>query len=213
MTDLKDISELTNNGTGFKYQWSYDKMKDFSDVIPNPDYFKLSQPNGLEMNLYKDDKAFKQGSPTQPRTEIRGLGVIMDNRKYIYSFDQFLVNEPAFDYCWVQLFGGNGPNLMLRWRSGSFQLCSLQGDKSITDFAGKPSDDVGKWVNWKLEFILSMTDGYCKVFRNDVLVITSPPGNNSGENDSYIKNGIYAQQMKPANDVKVYKKNLIVLYN
>lgn len=208
MTNLTDVSQLS----GFKYQWSYDKMKDYSDSKPNPDYFKLSQPNGLEINLYKDDKTYKLGSPTEPRTELRGLAVIKDNTKYIYSFDQFLVVEPTFDYCWVQVLSETGPNLMLRWRNGSFQLCSIQGGNSKTKFSGKPSDDVGKWVNWKLEFVLSVTGGYCKVFRDGILVATSPSGNNSGQNNSYIKNGLYAQQEQPSNNVKVYKKNLVVMF-
>lgn len=211
MTDLTDINQLTNSGPGFTYQWSYDQMDGFSDKNPNPKYFKLT-PEGLEMNLYKTDKAFKQGSPTEARTELRGLGVVLDNRTYTYSFDQFLVNEPSFDYCWCQVFGGNGPNLMLRWRSGSFQLCSLQGKKSIVNFAGKPSDDVNKWVNWKLEFVLSLTNGYCKVYRDGKLVVESATPDNSGDNGSYIKNGIYAQQEKPSNDVKVIKKNISVSF-
>lgn len=212
MTDLNDISQLTKSGDGFKYQWSHDKMNGFSNVNPNPEYFKLAGENGLEMNIYEGDKPFESGSSTEPRTELRGLAKVLDNLVYTYSFDQFLVTEPTFDYCWCQVFGGNGPNLMLRWRSGSFQLCSLQGDKSILKFPGKPADDVGNWINWKLEFLLSNKGGYTKVYRNNELVIETTPGNNSGENDSYIKNGIYSQQMKPSNNVKVYKRNLMLYY-
>lgn len=212
MTDLNDISQLTNSGPGFKYQWSHDQMKDYSNINPNPKYFKISQPNGLELNIYSTDKPFESGSNTEPRTELRGLAKILDNTTYIYSFDQFLVNEPTFDYCWFQVFGGNGPNLIVRWRSGSFELLSIQGDKQNIKFPGKPPDDVGKWINWKIEFVLSTTNGYSKLFRNNILVASTTPGNNSGENNSYIKNGIYSQQMKPSNDVNVYKKNLQLYY-
>ncbi len=211
MTDLKDISQLTKAGDGFKYQWSYDKMKGFSNVNPNPDYFKLVGENGLEINLYQGDKPFESGSSTEPRTELRGLAKVLDNLAYTYSFDQYLVDLPTFDYCWCQVFGGNGPNIMLRWRSGSFQLMAIQGDHGSVKFEGNPQDDVGKWVNWKIEFLLSTQNGYAKVYRNNILLATLN-GNNTGANDSYIKNGIYAQQMKPSNNVKVYKKNLMLYY-
>lgn len=212
ITDLNDISQITNSGPGFKYQWSYDQMKGYSNTNPNPNYFKISQPNGLEINIYSTDKPFESGSSTTPRTELRGLAKVLDNKTYIYSFDQFLVNEPTFDYAWFQVFGGNGPNIIIRWRKGSFELLSIQGDKQIVKFNGNPTDDIGKWVNWKLEFVLSTNNGYSKLYRNNVLVASTTPGNNSGDNNSYIKNGIYSQQMNPSNDVKVYKKNLELYY-
>lgn len=206
MTDLTDISQLTS--AGFKYQWSYDQQASFSATNPNPKYFALGS-NGLEINIYQNDNPFQKGSPTEPRTELRGTAVVKDNVQYVYSFDQFLVNLPNFDYAWCQVFGGNGPNIILRWRSGSMALLVDQGDHVNVKFSGTPNDDVGKWVNWKIEFMLSTSNGYVRLYRDNVLMATAT-GNNSGADNSYIKNGIYSQQMKPSNDVKMYKKNLML---
>jgi chitosanase len=210
MTDTTDISKITNAGAGFKYQWSFDQQSGFSDTKPNPKYFNLIGENGLEMNLYATDKPFKKGDSTKPRTEMRGLAVVKDNVEYTYSFDQYLVNMPNFDYCWAQVFSSNGPNLMLRWRSGKMQFLSTQGDGIKNNFNGTPADDVGKWVNWKIVFYLAQSGGYSYLYRNGVLMTKMENVNNSGGNNSYIKHGMYAQQMDPKNDVKMYTKNLML---
>lgn len=66
------------------------------------------------------------------------------------SFDQFLVNLPSFDYAWAQIYGANGPNVILKWRKGYFQVSLSQGDMGSIKFPGKPEDIVGKWVNWRI---------------------------------------------------------------
>ncbi len=212
MTNYSGVSDLASSGAGFTFQYSYDKMSGFSATSPNPVYFTISPENGLETNLYVGDKPFKKGSNTEPRTELRGLAVVKDDIVYTYSFDQYLVDLPGFDYAFCQVFGGNGPNLIFRWRSGTFQILSDQGNKQIVNYSGTPSDDVGKWVSYKVEFLLSKSKGYTKLYRDNVLMCTVNNGNNSGDNGSYIKHGIYSQQMEPTNNVKLYTKNLMLYY-
>lgn len=55
--------------------------------------------------------------------------------------------------------------------------------------------------------MLSEVNGYLRLYQDNVLRANFT-GNNSGANDSYLKIGIYCQKMKPANDVKLYLRNL-----
>ncbi len=204
MTDLTDISQVES--AGFNFQYSYDQ----NTTPVNSKYFTISQPNGLEINIYSSDKPFKQGNTTFPRSELRGTAVILDNVKYTLIFDQFIVNAPTFDFCFVQIFGGKGPNLIVRYRKGVYELLSDAGIHKQFSFKSgiQPSELVGKWTNWKIEFLLDNSSGYTKVYRDSTLEVDTGPGNNSGNNNSYLKLGLYAQQMKPSNDVKEYIKNL-----
>lgn len=213
MTDLTDIKQLTD--AGFQYQWSYDKQDGYSATNPNPDYFKLSQPNGLEVNLYSDDKTFKSGSPTDPRVEIRGLATVNDNTHYVFSLDQFIVNYPTnFEYSWMQVFGGSSPNIMLRYRSGAFGLIVTANNlpNLKLDLAGTPVDLVGKWVNWKIEFLLS-TSGFVRVYKDNVLIGEVTGDTHAADikhgSYSYIKTGLYVQHVDCQN-MKAYIKNLFL---
>lgn len=207
LTDMTDIKQLTADG--FKFQWSIDKQKGFDMYNPNPDYFKFSQPNGLEINLYEGDKPFESGSPTEPRSELRSTKVILANTAYTLSFDRFLVDLPTFDFGFCQVFGDSGPNLILRWRSGNYELLQIQGEHSNTKFPGNPSDDVGKWTNYRIDFSMAVK-GYVRLYRNNIL-ISSFDGDNCGDCTTfYLKIGTYAQQMKPSNNVKIYLKNLFL---
>lgn len=200
LTNLSNITELQE----FKYQYSYDKD---TGKIPNPKYFNIS-PEGLEINIYKGDKSFLPENSTFPRTELRGLTPIYDDIKYTLSFDHFIKEYPkGFQYCWVQVFGKNGPNVMLRYRNDTYQLLSIQGHNQIVTLPGDVIDNINVWTNWKLEFLLSQNNGYIKVYRNNVF-IGEIKGNTSGENNSYIKLGLYSQQMDPNGTMTSYTKNL-----
>lgn len=209
MTDLTKIEDVAT--AGFNFQYSYDKQDGYTATKPNPAYFNITQPQGLEIGLYLGDKPFKQGNKTEPRTELRGLKVILDKVAYTLTFDRFNVDEPTFDFGFAQIFGDGFPNLILRWRSGGYQLLSAAGKKSITLFPGiKLSDDTGVWTNWKLEFMLDKSNGYTKVYRNNILLGETKTVNNSGGNNSYLKLGSYSQQMPPSNNIKAYIKNLML---
>ncbi len=207
ITNLTSISQLQTSSVGFKLQYSYDKHYNFTDMSPNPDYFSLEQPNGLKMSLYVGDKSESEGKTTFPRTEIRGLAKIDDGIKYVFSYDSFLKNLPTFDFCWGQIHGeGTAPNIILRWRNGKYDfICNDQKIK----IEGNPSNEVGKWVNWKFEFLLDSKNGYARIFRDNILLGTIN-GNTSTGGNSYIKQGLYAQQMVPSNNVSIYTKNLLL---
>ena len=207
-----DLTNLTSNVVdGFKYQYSYDKQEGFSDSNPNPDYFNYS-PSGYVFCIYKDDQPFKKGDDTFPRTEWRGLAQIRDNVAYTLSFDQYIDEYPdGYQFCWVQVFAGSGPNIMLRYRNGSYQLLCTQGKNPNLKLKGTPADDLNVWTNWKIEFLLATSNGYVKVYRNNELLGTIE-GNTSGQDDSYLKTGVYSQQMNPIGTMKIIKKNLQLWY-
>ena len=209
LTNLSNINELLD----FKYHYSYDKQKKSLPSYPNPLYFTINQPNGLEMNIYKDDLSFQKESHTFARTEIKGIAKILDNYKYTLTFDQFIYIYPGIDYqyCWIQVFGATGDNIMVRFRNGKFQLLVSMGKNDNLDLPGNPLDDVGKWINWKVEFLLSNSDGYVKIYRNNIF-LGQTTGNTSGENNSYLIHGIYSQQMDPIGTMTTYTKNLQLYY-
>ena len=204
-----DIKQLFD----FKYQYSYNKHKNFSESYPNPLYFDSNKTNGLEINIYKDDQTLQKGNLSYPRTELKGNKTILDNISYTLSFDQFIVNYPGIDYqyCWLQIYGNLGPNIMLRFRNQKFQLLSIMGKNHNINLPGSPLDDINMWINWKLEFLLSLEDGYVKVYKNNIL-LGEIIGNTSGGNNSYLKYGIYSQKMNPIGNMKTYTKNLQLYY-
>jgi len=204
LTNLPSISSLT----GFNYQYSYNQQNNYNSTNPNPNYFSVS-PTGLIMSIYPTDLSFQHGNSTEPRTELRGLVPILDNVEYILSFDQFIQTYPEteYDFCWCQVFGGNGPNVMLRYRSGHYELLCISGNLPNLKLSGDIKSDIGVWTNWKLNFFLSPTNGYVKVYRNNNLVGQSF-GNTSGGNNSYLKHGIYSQEMIPPSVMTTITKNL-----
>jgi hypothetical protein len=211
MNELVSIEELSKLGLTFQY--SYPAESGFSSTSPNPAYFQLVKPTGLAMSLHVGDEAFKKGSATEPRTELRFLAPISDNKDYVYQWDQYLMDEPKFDYAWSQVFGTNGPAFILRWRSGSMQLLQDQATKQVMKFVDSsitPASEVGKWIRYRFEFKCSSKgDGYCKLYRNDVLMCSNNNVKNSIGANAYLKNGIYSQQMPPSNDVLIYKDNIV----
>ena len=97
---------------------------------------------------------------------------------------------------------------MLRYRVGHYQLLEVQ----TNTFAGQLSDDIGKWTTWKAQFILATTGGYVNLYRNGVLLV-SAKGNTSGGNNSYLKQGIYSQEMNPPGIMTTYTRNLVLTSN
>ncbi len=213
MTEYKTMDEVSAAGGGNKWQYSFNAHSGFSETSPNPAYFSLDGANGLKACIYQGDKPFQSGNSTSPRTEMRNLSSIKDNVAYTLSFDRFLANEPKFDFCWFQIFGSSGPNLIFRWRSGTYQVLSDAGDHFTTNFPGTPADEVGVWVNWTCKFYLDKKAGWLQLYRNGVMVAEYSGANNAGGGNSYLKSsGIYAQQMNPANDVVTYTRNLVLYY-
>jgi len=205
------MAEVSAAGSGTKWQYSYPANVGFSATEPNPKYFKIGD-QGLEVNIYVGDKAFMAGNTTEPRSELRNMAVILDKVAYTLEFERYTNVAPTFDCGLMQIFGNSFPNIILRWRSGSYEILSDAGVHASYKFPGSLADDVGTWAHWKFEFLLDTTAGHERLYRNGVKLVDVEGINNSGGNNSYLKMGCYAQQMKPQNDVTTYLKNVMLYY-
>jgi len=192
----------------FNLQYSYDKDPEFEEQ-----YFKITD-EGLEINIYKDDNPFLQGSKTDPRSELRGLTSIKDNVNYVLTWEQCLKTYPTnFSFAFFQLFAKDGPNIMLRCKNDKHELLALQGKNKIVPIEMNILEDIGKFVSWKIEFSLSAVGGYIKVYKNDTCIGQILDANTSGQNDSYLKLGIYAQDMSPTDTTSIVIRNLQMTSN
>ena len=213
---------MSNINYIYNYEMSdYDFKKDFNlhysyDKDPNSekDYFKIKtdgDPHGLQINIYEDDKPFFKESNTEPRSEIRGLKNINDNTEYVLNWKQYLhTYSDDYNFTFFQLFGKHGPNIMLRWKNGIYELLALQGKNKIVPIELDIHDDIHKWVNWKIEFALSSIAGYIKVFKDQKLV-GELKGNTSGDNNSYLKLGFYNCDSAPECKSTLYIKDLTLI--
>lgn len=200
---MRDIREVN---LACHYQYSYPESKDFSQVnLPNPKYFKIidwpnpyypSANGGIQVSLYPDDHPFKKGSNTDARSEMRFLQGIFDDKEYICEWTSTLTDYTSPDqFCLFQIFGSDEPNVMIRYRNGSYQLLCSMGNNPNINFPGSPLEDLNKEINWKVDFRLSEEKGYIRVFKNEVQVVEIL-GNTSGGGSSYIKLGNYRQHEK-----------------
>jgi len=190
----------------FNLQYSFNKDPDFQE-----DYFKLCS-EGLKISIYKDDLPFLKNSKTNSRTELRGLAQINDGIKYTAVWDQFIEQyTPNYWFAFCQIFAKDGPNIMLRYKNNRYELLSLQGRNRTIPTQMSIDEDIGKWVNWKIDFLLLPSSGYVKVYKNDKL-LTEINGNTSGGNDSFWKQGIYSQDMEHSEDMSIIIKNLQLYY-
>ena len=190
----------------FNLHYSYDKDPDYENR-----YFKITSDNpaGLQISIYKDDLSFLKGSKTEPRSEIRSLLVIKDNIQYTLSWDQYIQNYlPSYWFSFFQLFAKDGPNVILRWKNNNYELLALNGKNKSVPIKLNITDDIDKWSNWKIAFNLSVVKGYIRVYRNNILIAEIADANTSGGDDSYLKLGIYSQDMLPINDMNITIKNL-----
>lgn len=184
----------------FSTQYSYEADPDYED-----DYFKITN-EGLDITLHDYDLPFIKNSKSYPRTELRGLDIINDDVEYVATWDQYIKTySDNFWFIFAQIFGKNGPNVMLLWNKNQYELLALQGKNKKIPIKLNITDDIRKWTNWRIEFLLKNLDGYVKVFRNNVLV-GELRGNTAGENDSYWKQGIYAHECQVKNTSIVVKK-------
>lgn len=172
----------------FNLQYSYDK-----DPEKENDYFIIK--DNLQVNIYKDDLSFLKGSQTEPRSELRGLTNLKDNIRYSFSWRQNIKKfEVDYWFSFFQIFAKEGPNIMLRWKDNNFELLGLQGRNKPVILKTSLDENLNTWVDWKVDFLLLESGGYIKVYKNSVLVGELMDANTSGQDDSYIKIGIYTQE-------------------
>ena len=209
MKDENTIDKLSKV-VHFQYSWP-EKKGPYTMFNPDPKYFKMVE-QGLELNLYPSDKPHQSDSKTLARTEIGfETEILLDDIAYSFSFDHYISMFPKdeFDYSFAQIFGNGGPNVMLRYRGGNYQLMA-GGMKS--NVAGSPNENIEKWVTWKIDFVLATNNGYVRVYRNGSLFLQLA-GNTSGgksRNHSTVKHGMYSQGALPSSQVQSFTRNLIL---
>lgn len=185
----------------FNFQYSFNHI----EKPVNKSYFDITD-SGLRINLYGDDRSFKEKSDTYPRSELRGLTRILDEVSYTFSFSFFLFEYiSGFDFSLFQVFASSGPNIMFRQRNGFLQIAKLRRKKVFLDSVHTVEEDLLKWTDYRFEFKLSKK-GYIVVFRNNYPIIHYF-GDTRGRS-SYLKLGIYAQQMQPPGLISGYFKNI-----
>lgn len=215
MTTSKELINLSMNNNDylkfFKLQYSYDKKpKNESkptkeEIITRKKYFDIDL-EGLRINMHSTDLSHSSSHITDPRSEIRGLFVIKDNIKYISTWDQKIGSIPSgYKFCFMQIFAGDVPNVMMRILNDGYQIGANISNKKIT-LKTTNKEDIGKFVNWKIEFLLA-NKGYIRIYKNN-LSVGEIIGDLRGNANSYWKQGIYTQgHVKPKN-MTLHIKNL-----
>lgn len=85
----------------------------------------------LRTCVYPSDKAFKKGSATQPRSELRYLSDVKSFGK-IFNFEVEIKSFPnGTDFSLWQVFGNKSPLLMIRHRGGVKQMVVFDGTPKI----------------------------------------------------------------------------------
>lgn len=144
-------------------------------------YFQVVNKS-LQTCVHKYDSAFKIGSPTFPRTELRSLEEKKNGtytlRVHVNSTN---VTDPNFDYSYYQLFGRK-PILMIRKRLGQLQMVTFDLKPKIQVLTSLPKE-------------CNITCGN----RNSIIQCDSfiSKGRMKCRNKLHLKLGIYSQQMHP----------------
>jgi len=198
----------------FSEQYSYDQHT----TSGHAKHFDVGEHGGrssLRVRIYHDDKALSSGSTTCPRSELsqkdkaNGLKTEIDYvAEWDWQLQQFTV---GYQFAFMQIFGRNGPNIFLRYvrpdgRRDRYQLmcekchCSLDdqcahhsNDQLFVDLPGDASDDMNKWITWKVEFRLSSgSAGYLRIYR-DGQQLHAYKGPTSDGSNHHFKLGLYTQ--------------------
>ena len=190
-------NDLTSIPThDFSIQYSYDKPP------LDPSYISANA-SGLTLSLYPTDKPHAVTSNTLARTELLYHKYLLENTTYSYSIDQYIEKYDAtYQFCFMQLFGASGPNILLRWRNGAYELVTRGGNLRA------PSTYVpvvGSWRNWRLIFNLN---NFIHVYLDGNLII-SYTGASSAGGSFRPKFGIYSQVVPSAQATMVYRQLIL----
>lgn len=191
---------LPPSSTLLVFHWDTDsndddilKVADLQSDYKSPQDLTFSKW-GLGMHLFKDSEPFKKGSDTLGRTELRFLDRVEDDVIYRWDFVMTVAVLPdGTQFSFAQVFGAKGPNIMLRWRNGRYELlCKSSGKPNLGLSAGKASQDIGQRHSWTILFKLSKKNGFVCVYKDNVNV-GQILGDTSGGDNSYLKLGPYYQ--------------------
>jgi hypothetical protein len=195
----------------FSEQWSYDQQtQDGHDR-----HFDVGRHGGrdaLRVRIYHNDKAFTSSSPTAPRSELsqKSKTDLVQDVEYTASWDWQLESYTSpYYFAFMQLFGGSGPNIFLRWEFDKYILWCEACSTYRMDFEGNAANDVGKWIHWEVRFKLSTSNGYLRVLR-DGKEVKSYQGVTSTGPGHYLKLGLYTQHAETAMDTSALLSSLEV---
>jgi hypothetical protein len=160
----------------------------------------------VSMKIYPTDKAHSIKSKTYPRTEFHSNTTYREGIKYVYSLEQYLVRyTPNYQFAFMQMFGVNGPNILIRWCRNRYQIVTRSGNTSA-DASIIPI--VGKWVKWRIEFMIGTSkNSYVKLYRDNKLIAQHNGPSSKGGKFS-LTFGLYSQNMNPPQDIHIKYRNL-----
>nr|Q39962.1 RecName: Full=Citrate-binding protein; Flags: Precursor [Hevea brasiliensis]CAA61951.1 citrate binding protein [Hevea brasiliensis] len=187
---------------------SADPTDGFTEVPLTEDNFVIQKPYDKPLNdrysykngirrlwVYENDKPFKVGSPTRPRTEIRIKG--HDYSSGVWQFEgQVHVPEGTSGVTVMQVFGAVNKATALQLRVYNGDLKSYKSNSVATDI-------YNKWL--RVNVIHKVGKGEITVFINgqQKLVV-----NDDGPAEHYFKCGVYAAPDGSSNYMESRWKNI-----
>jgi len=160
----------------FNWQYSYDVRHSPMDAS----HLTVTANETLLSCIYPQDKAFKKGSKTFPRSELRSLLEPKGSTAYNFSVEIKKLPEGT-DYSVWQVFGNGSPLLMVRHRQGKKQLVVFDGQPKI-----QVTQQFPKWC----VVDCPKSSVYCEGGYKST-------GSLKCRDSMYFKLGIYNQQSKP----------------
>ncbi|PON96298.1 Alginate lyase [Trema orientale] len=161
---------------------------------------RYSNSNGVERFwVYSNDKPFKQGSPTKPRTEMRISG--HDYTSGVWQFEgNFYVPSGTTGACIMQVFGAAN-------QATSLQLRVYDGDLKVYRSQVVASNIYNRW--FKLNVIHDVGNSRVTIFIDNAQKVVE---GGKGASNFYFKFGVYAQDGSSNymesrwSGIKVFKK-------
>lgn len=194
LTNLKNITQA------FSVQYSYDKPKLDSAYIS-------ANSSGLLLSLYATDKAHANTSNTLARNELLYRTSLPEEVVYsLYLEQNIKAYVSTYQFAFMQLFGASGPNILIRWRNGRYQVVTRAGNLNA------PAEFVpvlNQWVSWRADFKLSKdASGFLRLYRAGNLLINFT-GTSSAGGSFRPKFGIYSQVI-PTQQISIQYRNLSI---
>ena len=217
--DVSVTFEDTSFKNVFGEQWSWNEP---SEELKHFNVGSCGQRTALRVSIFSGDETFSKGSPTFPRSELDYLDKTFFKVDQAYTVTwEGSVQQYQSDYmfAFAQIFDGGdnseGPNIFLRWEQGKYLLwCVECGSGNHVELEGNMVDDVGKWIQWSLQFKLSKSkDGYIKAYRDGKLLNTLSGQTTTSGEGHHLKLGIYTQHVDAVKDTSLCLSNLVIQQN
>jgi hypothetical protein len=175
-----------------QYQDTYEVQKPYN--LPVSDRF--SDSGGIySCWILPNDKPFKTGTPTGPRTEMRWT--TWKDQKIEHMFEADVMYDPGTNHTCIFQVKSNS--------SGEAVYLQVATNGDLRQSTGTPflKDYAGKWFNLKATY--NPATGGGKVWIDDVQKWS---GSHSNSSDWYFKNGTYNNGMTSGTVSKSHYKNV-----